>query len=106
MYSKIYKDGLYYITVKDDLRGAIDQTGKEIVPNQYSSVVYRSSGDKHCLIAETNDSKYIVYDVKRNLITDPLDEEPSIQENYILVNSNTKIQYYTFDGKLIYEKEI
>ena len=106
MYSKIYKNGLYYITVKDGLRGAINQTGKEIVPNQYSSVVYRFSGDKHCLIAETNDSKYIVYDVKRNLITDPLDKEPSIQDNYILVNSNTKIQYYTFDGKLIYEKEI
>ena len=56
-------------------------------------------------VLKTDDNKYIVYDLDKNKEMFKTDSYPGMNyEHYITTTSNGKTQYYTYDGKMFYEK--
>lgn len=94
----------YYVTTKSTLKGLLNTSGKEIVSNKYKEITIY--GNKKSALLITEDSKYIVYDLEKEKETLNLIVAPNMNESwhYIKTTSNGKTQYYTYSGKLFFEK--
>lgn len=105
-YSEIDMSDKEYYTVINakGLRGILDGNGEEIIKCKYSDVEIKELGDNDFAVLTTSDLKYIVYNLKSKkeiLITL---ESPELQDNYIEVEKENKTQYYTYNGKLFFER--
>lgn len=104
-YSNISYWGGYYIITNNNLKGIMNKEGKEVIPTTYSRAEVSTSKEKTYAILKTKENKYIVYNLDKNKELLKSDSYPDINYgHYITITSNGKTQYYTFDGKLFYEK--
>lgn len=99
-YSKISVNNDYYIVTKNNLTGIIDKYGKVIVDCLYKSIRI----DKKYAILEDSNSKYIVFDLEKKSEIIKTDNRPYLSKQYIEVSIDEKKQYYTYTGKMFYEK--
>lgn len=98
----------YYYVEKNNLDGLLDSSGKEILPCNYKNISVPYSDEKKYIIITTKDSKYILYDLFNNEEIRTFDAKPFSNNNqynglYFTVSSNGKTEYYTYNGKKIYE---
>lgn len=104
-YSNISSWGGYYIITSNNLKGIMNKEGKEIIPPTYSKVEVSTHKERAFAVLKTDDNKYIVYDLDKNKEMFKTDSYPGMNyEHYITTTSNGKTQYYTYDGKMFYEK--
>lgn len=104
-YSNISLSSDYYVITKDELKGIMDKEGNEILPCTYSRIDITTRQNKKYAKLTTSDSKYIIYDLNNKKEVFSLDASPNTNyEHYITTSSNGKTQYYTYSGKMFYEK--
>lgn len=104
-YSNISLYAGFYIITNNDLKGVMNKEGKEIIPASYSRVDISTHKERAFASLKTAENKYIVYDLNKNKELFSVDTTPAMNyEHYITTTSNGKTQYYTFDGKMFYEK--
>lgn len=105
VYTNISLDSGFYIIANNDLKGIMNKEGKEIIPTTYSKVDISTYKERHLATLATPEKKYIVYDLDKNKQLFTLEAYPNMNnENYITTSLNDKTQYYTYDGKMFYEK--
>lgn len=97
-----YED--YYIVEKNKLMGIIDVNGKVIVDCIYSDIDRKSMNNKYAIL-KTTDSKYILYDITNRKEIMKSDIYPNLSYQYFSTNEDGVNQYYTYNGKLIYESK-
>lgn len=104
-YSNISLYAGFYIITNNDLKGVMNKEGKEIIPASYSRVDISTHKERAFASLKTAENKYIVYDLNKNKELFSVDTTPAMNyEHYITTTSNGKTQYYTFGGKMFYEK--
>lgn len=104
-YNTISLSSDYYIITKDELKGIMNKEGKEILPCSYSKIEIITKHNKKYARLTTSDSKYIIYDLDKHKEVFSLEYAPNMNsEHYITTTSNNKTQYYTYSGKMFYEK--
>ena len=105
VYTNISLDRGFYIITNNDLKGIMNKEGKEIIPATYSKVNISTHNERHLATLTTPEKKYIVYDLDKNKKLFTLEAYPNMNNgNYITTSSDGKTQYYTYDGKMFYEK--
>lgn len=103
-YSDIFHSSGYYIVTKDDLEGIIDKDGNVIVDCLYLDVDTIEKQNKKYAELTTSDSKYVLYDLENGTELVTFNSEPTFYEHYITVTEDDHMMYYTYNGKMIYEK--
>ena len=104
-YDNIYLDSEYYITTKNNLKGILDNKGKQVIEAKYKSVdVFEEQGVKYAKLT-TEDSKYIIYNLSKGKEIITLDSNPSTNANYIYTSKDGKKTYYTYTGKEFYKEK-
>lgn len=103
-YSDIFHSSGYYIVTKDDLEGIIDKDGNVIVDCLYLDVDTIKKQNKIYAELTTSDSKYVLYDLENGTELVTFNSKPTFNEHYITVTEDDHIKYYTYNGKMIYEK--
>lgn len=104
-YSNIYLYAGFYTIINNDLEGIMNKEGKEIIPTSYSKISISTHKGRTFATSKTSENKYIVYDLDKNKELFSVDVAPTMNyEHYITTYSNGKTQYYTFDGKMFFEK--
>ena len=93
----------YYIVKNNNLKGILDNNGNKIVDCKYSKIEFVEIQNKHYVKLTTTDSKYIVYDLDKKSEILTSDSAPNLKDQYISIYKNNNYQYYTYNGKLIYE---
>ena len=101
-YSRISSWSNYYIVTKNNLEGILDSQGNVIMDCIYSDIKLTEYWDTTYLKLQTQDSKYIVYDLnaKKEIITSNVN--PVLNVHYILIKGDKK-QYYNYKGKMFLE---
>jgi len=102
-YSNIFLSNDYYIVTKNKMNGIIDKDGKQIVECKYSKVDITKKQNKYYAKLTTPDSKYITYDITKKSEVLNFESSPSYYDHYIFVSKNNNKQYYSYNGKLLYE---
>ena len=104
-YNSIYLDSEYYIITKDNLKGILDNKGKQVIEPIYTSAdVFEEQGVKYAKLT-TSDSKYIIYNLSKGKEIITLDSNPSTNANYIYITKDGKKVYYTYTGKEFYKEK-
>jgi len=104
-YSNISFDDEFYIITNNDLKGIMNKESKELVDTLYSNVYIWTNNTRTFAYLKTTDNKYIIYDLDKNKELFSLDNIPNTNhKHYITIFSNGKTQYYSFNGKMFYEK--
>ena len=92
------------IVEKNKLKGIIDVNGKVIVDCIYSDIDRKSMNNKYAIL-KTTDSKYVLYDITNRKEIIKSDSYPGLSYQYFSINKDGVNQYYTYNGKLIYESK-
>lgn len=104
-YNSVILDENYYVIKNDTLKGIMNKEGKEIIPCTYSDIKINNHNNKLYALLKSTDSKYTVYDLNKNKEVITSDSALDINNpDYIIGISNKKKQYYTYSGKMFYEK--
>lgn len=104
-YSNITLNNEMYIVTKDNLKGLVDETGKEIIKCEYTAINVTQKQNKKFAVLTSKDSKYIVYDIEKNKEILESDSAPSLDKHYITSTKDGQKQYYTYSGKMFYESK-
>lgn len=104
-YSNISLYAGFYIITNNDLKGIMNKEGEEIIPTSYAGVDISTHKGRTFATLKTSENKYVIYDLDKNKELFSVDVAPNTNyEHYITTSSNNKTQYYTYDGKMFYEK--
>ena len=95
----------YQVSDKDGLKGIIDKKGKEIVSVNNTNINIKEVRDRYYAIVITKKGKYVLYDLEDNKKIKESKDSITINDHYIKVTSDSKISYYTYKDKLIYEEK-
>ena len=103
-YSDISLSSGYYIVAKNNLKGIVDKNGNVIADCLYVKWKIIKKQNKKYAELTTSDSKYVMYDLENGTELITFNSEPTFYEHYITVTENDHMKYYTYNGKMIYEK--
>ena len=97
----------YYVVTKNKLKGVMDKDGKELLKPEYSTILVSLNKfvNKTYARITTTDSKYILYNLTDNKEIIKSDYQIKEYVNYFLIQTDEVKQYYTYNGKLIYEEK-
>lgn len=102
-YSNITLNNEVYIVTKDNLKGLVDETGKELVKCEYTTINIMKKQNKKYAVLTSTDSKYTVYDIEAKKEILKSDTVPSLDVHYLTITKDGLRQYYTYNGKMFYE---
>ena len=102
-YSNITLNNEVYIVTKDNLKGLVDETGKELVKCEYTTINIVKKQNKKYAVLTSTDSKYTVYDIEAKKEILKSDTVPSLDVHYLTITKDGLRQYYTYNGKMFYE---
>jgi len=106
-YEVLFPQLNYYVVTKNKLKGVMDKDGKELLKPEYSTIsvsLNKFVNKTHARIT-TTDSKYILYNLTDNKEIIKSDYQIKEYVNYFLIQTDEVKQYYTYNGKLIYEEK-
>lgn len=98
-----------YVVTKNKLKGLMSKEGKEIIKPEYLEISTFNNDvtGKTYARMTTIDSKYILYNLTDNKEIVKADEKISDTSGYYFtIKKGTTIQYYTYNGKMIYEDKV
>lgn len=102
-YYSIVARGKYYSARNYDESNydLIDKSGNKILSGYES---YEITSDEKVMTAKDKDRKYHLVDEKNKTVTTEFSERPSYYEGqYLRVDGDEKVSYYTIEGKLFHE---
>ena len=103
-YIEYYKDE-YFIVTKNGYTGIINASGSIIVPIEYSTI---SKIDKTNILeaTKTRNNQIDLIDANAKVVKGLENAQMSIENNYIKLESNKAINYYTLEAKQTNYKEL
>ena len=101
-YSQIMKSDDFYTVTSDSKKGILGKDGKEIVVGEYKNVTINKTSKDFLATLETEDGKYVVYNLSSKKEVMNSSDKVNVQKHYITVTVNGKVEYYTFAGKKFY----
>lgn len=94
----------YYIVTKNNLKGLINNKGKEIIAPTYKDINIYSVRNVNYAIMTTEDNKKVIYNLNTNKEITSATGIVSLDEHYISVSNNGKKQYYSYkNGNMFHE---
>lgn len=94
----------FYFSTKNDYIGILDRKGKTIIEAKYDNIAIYDVYGTAIAVLNTKDSKFTIYDLKKNKEIVSLNSNPDIYDHYMMVSDNGKTYFYNYSGKMFYSE--